>query len=132
MRLDGWDTLLFQHIKSRAKMPFAWGEHDCVMFAVGCAQAMTGVDLAESYRGYETQLQAARIIQDAGGFRELVTLNVGPEISPKLARRGDWVMISQGDSLALAVCIGSDAIAPGKDKLVSVPMSEAIAAWRID
>ena len=117
-------------IKSRKKTPFWWGVHDCVLFAVGCANAMIGGDLAEKYR-YSSEEEAAAIIKGAGGFRELVSFNMGPEIPPKMAQRGDWVMILQDDHEALAVCIGIMAIAAGKDGLVTRPMSEAITAWRV-
>ena len=132
MRYQDWDIKLAEFIKSRKDMPFQWGSNDCVMFAVNCAEAMTGVDLAEKYN-YSTLEGAQEIIKNAGGFKELVNLNMKNEISPKLARRGDWVLIQQQDGTqALAVCIGSVVIAAGKDGLVQRPMSEAITAWRIE
>lgn len=131
-RRDTWDLDLMVFIKSREKTPFQWGVHDCVLFACDCAHAMTGIDLAEKYRGYSTEEGAAEIIGKAGSLRELVTLNIGSEISPTLARRGDFVLIEQGGNPALSVCIGQCVIAAGKNGLVVRPMKEAISAWRID
>jgi hypothetical protein len=132
MRKETWDIDLMDFLKSKENTPFQWGVHDCIMFAVGCAQAMTGIDLAEKYRGYSTQEEAAQIIKKARGFLELVTENMGEEITPNFARRGDWIMIETEGQPALSVCMGTTVIAAGRDGLVRHPMNEALAAWRID
>jgi len=132
MRKETWPTDLAAFIESRKDTPFQWGVHDCTMFAVDAALAMTGVDRAGAYRGtYDSLESAAMIIAAAGGLLELVTQNMGPEIDPKMAQRGDWVLIDQDGSPALGVCIGVNLIAAGIHGLVSKPMTEAITAWRI-
>jgi hypothetical protein len=131
MRSETWDIDLMAFIKSREKTSFEWGIHDCVLFACDCARAMTGADLAAKYRGYSTEEGAGAIIKEAGGLRSLVTANIGPEISPKMAKRGDWVMMEQDGGPAVAVCVGVMAIAAGKKGLVMRRMTDAAAAWRI-
>lgn len=132
MRKETWDIDLMNFIKSRESSLFEWGVNDCVLFAAGCAQAMTGADLSEKYRGYTTEMGAALIIGRAGGLRELVSSNVGPEISPKIARRGDWVLIEENEIQSLGVCMGSIVIAVSRyHGIVRRPMPEAITAWRI-
>lgn len=131
MRNETWDVDLTNHIKSLEKTPFKWGSQDCVMFAVGCAKVITGVNHAEKH-SYSTKEQAQDIINSAGGLRSLITANVGPEISPKLARRGDWVLVKQDDTEALSVCLGAMVIAAGNEGLVMQSMKNAITAWRID
>jgi hypothetical protein len=133
MRKETWDIDLMDFIKSREKTTFCWGVQDCVLFAADCAQSMTGIDLADKYRGYTTEMGAALIMGRAGSLQKLVNLNIGPEISPKLARRGDWVLIEQNGVQTLAVCLGKKAMGVKKEKgLAMVPMSDAITAWRID
>ena len=133
MRKENWDTELFNFINSKKYTSFQWGVHDCIMFAVGCAQAMTGIDLAEKYRGYATEDEAMEIIKVAGGFKELVTENMGKEISPKMARRGDWVLLELNEMPSLAVCLGSQAMGVRKESGLALrPMPEAKAAWRIN
>ena len=132
MRKESWDIDLITFIRSREKTPFEWGSHDCTMFAVDCAKAITGVDLARKYRGYKTREGADTIISTAGSLRELVTSNIGPEISPKMASRGDWVLIECDGQQALSVCLGIMAIAAGENGLSMRPMKDAITAWRID
>jgi len=131
MRKETWDIDLFDFIKSRENIPFQWGVHDCALFAADCAKVMTGIDVAEKYRGYTTGTGAASIIDSAGSLRDLVNQNL-PEISPKSAKRGDFVLIENEGNPALAVCIGQVAIAAGHSGLTSHPMSEAITAWRIE
>jgi hypothetical protein len=131
MRKETWEIDLMAFIKSRENTPFKWGSQDCVMFAVGCAQVMLGKDLSENY-SYTSEKKAKTIINKAGSLRDLVTLNVGPEISPKMARRGDWVLIETAGEQALAVCLGTMLIAAGQNGLSRRPMSHAITAWRID
>lgn len=132
MRLDNWPTLLAAFIESRKDIPFSWGVHDCTLFAADSALAITGIDPAAVYRGtYHDEASATAIITAAGGFRELVNLNMGDEINPKLAQRGDWLLIDQDGTPALAVCLGVNLIAAGRDGLVTKPMSDAITAWRV-
>jgi hypothetical protein len=133
MRLENWPTLLAAFIESRKDTAFQWGVHDCTLFAADSAMAMTGVDLAAAYRGtYEDIASAEQIIAAAGGFRELVEQNMGAGINPKLAQRGDWVLVETITGPALAVCMGINMIAAGPAGLVSIPMTEAITAWRIE
>lgn len=133
MRIESWPEALIDFIESRRNTPFEWGVQDCTLFAADAVLATTGIDLASEYRGaYSSQFGAARIVSDAGGFRTLVSNKLGSEINPKLAQRGDLVLIIQNGSEALAVCIGSEMIAAGYEGLVMKPMSEAVTAWRVE
>ncbi|MEN6375556.1 MAG: hypothetical protein ABFD75_12380 [Smithella sp.] len=133
MRADTWDVDLMNFIKSRRKTPFQWGAHDCTLFAVDCAKVMTGIDLAEKYRGYTTETGAALIIGRAGSLKDLINETLSAfEISPKMARRGDWILFDNEGAEAVGVCIGTMFIAAGMDGLIMREMSDAITAWRID
>lgn len=133
MRKETWPIDLANFIESRMAVPFQWGVNDCTLFAADSALAITGIDLAVNYRGtYNSQTGAARIIVEAGSLRNLVNQHMSPEINPKLAQRGDWVLVEQDGSEALAVCMGVNMVAAGHDGLVYLPMSLAITAWRIE
>ena len=132
MRYDTWPEALFEFVASRQNTPFAWGSHDCVLFAVDCAHAMTGVDYAAPYRGYDSEFGAGRILVEYGGLRQLATANMGPEIPPTLARRGDWCLIMQDGREALSVCMGLFLLAAGPTGLTLRPTCDAITAWRIE
>lgn len=116
----------------RRAMPFAWGSHDCCLWAADVVQALTGQDFAAPYRGtYEDATGAARLIKRLGGLREIACAALGDAIGPRLASVGDVVLISHGGRELLAVCNGMEAIAPGPDGLVAVGMDAALAAWRV-
>ena len=133
VKKENWDILLAEFIESRRCTPFQWGSHDCTMFAVDAALAMTGTDLAVDYRGtYDSEIGAAKIIVKAGGTLRALVNHHGQEISPRMAQRGDWVLTEQDGSEALAVCVGVKLVAAGRSGLVQHPMSKAIAAWRIN
>jgi hypothetical protein len=132
VRNQNWDILLAEFITSRHDTPFEWGVHDCTLFAVDAGIEIMGVDLAADYRGrYSDESGAARIIAEAGSLRALVGRHAA-EINPKMAQRGDWVMVEQCGADALAVCIGTRYIAAGVRGLACGPMSDAVAAWRIE
>jgi hypothetical protein len=134
MRVDNWPTILFNEIERAQIMPFIWGSHDCALFACRVVEAMTGVDHGASFRGrYDSERGAAVLIKDAGGLRQIATDAMGAEIPPLMARRGDVVLILQdGERETLGVCIGAECAVPGIDGLMTLPITAAIAAWRVE
>ena len=133
MRYQDWPERLHKIMAESHIKPFMWGSHDCCLFAANIVFELTGVDPAFALRGeYETALEAARIVKERGGLRQIATDSLGGEISPLAAKRGDIVMIEtkeHGDTLA--VCIGFVCVAPGLDRLQYLPMSEAVTAWEV-
>lgn len=123
---------LHDYIASRRDTPFAWGRHDCALFAADWVQALTGADPAEGLRGrYRTALGAARLIKREGGLEAIAEARLGERINPRLAQRGDVVLLDGSHGPTLGVCLGVDAAAPGADGLMLVPMRRAQAAWRV-
>jgi hypothetical protein len=67
IRRRDWRSRLDAYLDSIEGKPFAWGQLDCALFAADTVLAMTGVDLAESFRGrYSDQEGAAAAIKAAG------------------------------------------------------------------
>jgi hypothetical protein len=133
MRHQDWPERLHKLIADAQNKPFAWGRHDCCLFAADAVMELTGTDPAKDFRDtYSTAATAAQILKDRGGVRGIATAALGAEINPKLAQRGDIVLIqteAHGDTLA--VCIGAQCVAPGLDALGRIPISAAIASWRV-
>lgn len=114
--------------------PFAWGRRDCALFAADVVEAMTGVDLAIAYRGTYHDLRSAlrRIHPQAKSLSQLVTCALGDPVPAAQARRGDVVGYKHPSAgLALAICTGRTAVAPGPDGLVHIPMAQWRSAWRV-
>ena len=44
IRKGDWEQALMRHVSACERTPFAYGEHDCTMFAAGAVLAMTGHD----------------------------------------------------------------------------------------
>lgn len=139
MRMENWPKRLNEVIEAARVQPFAWGSHDCCLFAADCALAITGgVDAAASYRGtYSTETEAQAIIEAAGGFVALINSAMAAvgwrRCMPRVARRGDIVCHTPaGGSPALGVCVGSQCAFLTASGLRFVALNECQIAWRVD
>src|ERR1700687_318805 len=139
-RFDFWPKLLDDFIASRRDTPFAWGAHDCCLFACDAVLAMTGEDLAEEFRGkYDSALGAQRVLKEFGceTVGELASRIAQKrslrELPHLYAQRGDVVLVVQESQSLLAIVThdGTEVWCPGKDKLELYPLERCDRAWRI-
>ncbi len=130
-RKPTWQADLAALLCARLDAPFAWGHNDCCLFAADCVQAQTGVDPAAGLRGYGDARQALQLAADMGGLRQHASALLGPEVSPLQARMGDVLLVLDEGREIMALCNGATALAPGKSGLVTLPISAALAAWRV-
>ena len=137
MKLETWPEVLAERVNAARHVPFAWGSHDCVHFAVDTAAAITGRAFGPLLPDYDDARSALRALR-ASGHEDLqgaVTAHLGEPIPPNFAQRGDLVLVPSGIDAwpaALAVCVGTHAVSPGEDGLIFMPMHRALAAWRVD
>jgi hypothetical protein len=131
VRFHDWQLRLEAFARERQAMPFAWGRNDCALFAADAVLCMTGVRLLPNMRGYSTARDALRLIDGAGGLRGIACHALGGFILPVYARIGDVVLHRTGKREALGICNGGTLIAPGRQGMVAVPLSNAVAAWRV-
>ena len=136
-RLPGWQGRLEAWLADCRGRPFACGRHDCALFAAGAVLAMTGVDLADGWRGrYRTALGARRILKKAGHDSPLdIVAAALPEIPPVAALPGDVAAIapeSDGDWPALGIVQGAQVHVLRPDGLGLVGRSRILRAWRVD
>lgn len=141
-RTQHWDTREFnQHLIDRAKAPHVYGENDCCTFAADGIKAMTGVDIAEDFRGYTTEAGALKAIKQitGGGTVEDAAAYVAKKHNleelehPLKAQRGDLVLVEQPDGLLMGLVhlSGSCVVAPGETGLRRIPLTSIKRAWRI-
>ena len=132
-RLPDWNMRLDALARSRLMVPFAWGTNDCFAFAADAVQAMTGHDVLHGLRGNHRTWKAAyrRHARTPGGALGVIESTELVPVDPRLARRGDLVRIHQPFFDLLAICNGSDAIAPGLQGLEATPITGAVSAWRV-
>jgi len=140
-RKENWQTALYDHLQRVWERPFAYGEHDCCLFAAGCIEAQTGVDVADGLRGqYSDRRSALRMMRRLCGqpslervvetqFEHLGLL----EVSVSMAQRGDVVLLELDGVLALGILAphGTAIIAPSEKGLVYLPMNRARRAWAV-
>lgn len=146
-RRPGWPARLHDLVAERLARPFAWGSNDCATFAADVALALHGQDTLASLRNAARPRANARWgtrqARRAGGPAVLEQCGLVP-VAPALARVGDIVLVQQprpalpaaGDRRraprpALALCNGEVALAVGPQGLEMVPMTQALAAWRV-
>jgi hypothetical protein len=118
-------------VAARMHTPFAWGVHDCCLWAADCVLTITGVDHAADLRGtYSAALEAQRVLVRLGGI-EAVAARAGPRIGPFAAAVGDVGLIALDDRALLAVCVGAFWLAPAAKGLAAHSLDVATAAWSV-
>jgi hypothetical protein len=127
-RVPGWETRLLSVVAEAALRPFAWGLNDCCLFALRCAEAVTGLSGLVTLKLYKSSRGALREVRRLGGLQQAASDALGVPLSNALrAQRGDIVLVEQVgpfDNLALGVCLGADALLTGPQGLVSIPMTD--------
>jgi len=141
MRVLDWPERLAACIEAAHDVPFAWGSHDCVLWACDVVKELTGTDPAERFRGQcDSAFSAIRLVQEIhpDGFEAMIRMLAAEqgysEIPPAFAQRGDLVLCPSGLESwphALGICIGIHAMMTGISGLVRVSMTAVVAAWRI-
>lgn len=134
IRFEDWPSRLLAAVHDAERTPFAWGSHDCALFAANVVQSMTGEDFAAPFRGrYSTGTGALLALRSNGAedLADYVTRVLGEPIAPALARRGDVVMFSAAEGDALGVVVGAEAAAAGPQGITWIPMAAWSKAWRV-
>jgi hypothetical protein len=137
-RLPDWLPRLNDWVERARVRQFRWGEWDCVSAASDCAQSITGENPLEGLR-WDGLKGALRQLDIEGGLAAAVTRVLGDPIDPRLAPRGDVLLMPAEDmpgGAVLNVCLGSTACGPGKDGLIVRPLFDgetmlATAAWKV-
>jgi hypothetical protein len=139
-RAKHWESKLAELIKAAYEKDFAYGTFDCCLFAADTVLALTGVDLAASFRGkYDSEETANAFIASFGDIGSLVSAaiqasqNSMQELSPKFAGRGDMVLVTNQGRQALGI-VGLDgrfALCAAPKGLTSVPMANWLCGWKV-
>lgn len=106
-RSKDWPSRFARLVSEARGRPFAWGTHDCCLWAADAVEALTGRDLAARWRGaYMSELGAFRIVFALGGLPAIAAL-AGPEIPVGLAVQGDIGLVHWPDGVvSLGVAAG--------------------------
>lgn len=132
-RLNDGIERLFEYFEERRHQPFVWGANDCALYWAGAVLALTGVDPAVSFRGYDSEAGAMSIVNAHGVDLRSFVVSLGfPEIHPNFAQRGDGVLFLLEGNQTIFVCAGNGfAYGPGTRRSEAWPMSEAVTAFEV-
>jgi hypothetical protein len=149
IKKEHWDRLCFDpFLREHADKPFAWGSHDCALFAANAILANTGTDIATDFRGkYTTQLGALRTISKVAGGTTLADaaafcaakFEMAEHTYPLMAKRGDLVVIENAGSLIAGVIHlnGTHVVSVSETGLVRLPIADmtgkpnVVRAWSV-
>jgi hypothetical protein len=137
-RPDNWPALLWRFVQDRQSTPFAWGAHDCCLFAADWVRELHGIDLAVGIRGkYTTALGAARIVGHGFSLASFVGDRMAEhgfaKIPVRMASRGDMVAAHVGaySRLCIGLVVDHRAAFPAPAGLMTIPLNQVAYAWKI-
>lgn len=132
-RLTDWRPRLAAYLAAVARAPFAYGHHDCALFAAGAVAAITGEDLAAPWRGhYRTALGGLRALRKAGHDDHVafVAAHFTP-IHPAFANVGDLAEVPGEGGPALGLVQGEYIHVLRAEGLASVPLLTATRCFEV-
>ena len=142
-RHEYWDTRSYHDfLLERSSTPFAWGTNDCALFAADGIKAITGVDIADDFRG--------KYHDEAGAWATVKAITGGSTVAdaaaycaakhgltelehPFMAQRGDLVVFeNEGRMIAGLVHLsGRHVVSISESGLVRFPITAISRAWRV-
>jgi hypothetical protein len=132
-RKKDWPERLVAFIEAAEAQPFVWGKTDCMQFALGAVEAMTGENPYPKATGYGTRAGAMRCLKCHGFASVVEALAAKFEmVAPAMARRGDLGIVMEEESPAAAVCDGLFFVGKTPRGNIRVPRSLVIQAFRVD
>lgn len=134
-RLPDWPARLVAYLEFQRGTRFAWGSADCVHFAAGAVEAITGRQVLPAR--WASAAEAARLLRAVGGLSGAVASVLPALPGPLSAMRGDVVLV-QAPSVGgrarrqwLAVADGARWWMPGPTGLACGDMALAVRAWGV-
>lgn len=111
IRTGDWEHRLDRFLLDNSARPFRYGSWDCCLFVCDAIEAMTGIDVANKFRGqYANPKQARALARElCGGASvwDIARSTTGrfelKECIPAMARRGDVVLIPRKADYSLGL-----------------------------
>lgn len=132
------DLAIYRLVMQRGVQPFAWGKHDCVLWACDVVHATTGRDPGADLRGtYSTWPEAAAKLRQLGGLQALAAARFGTPVPVAEAADGDVALLDRGSCVgegsecgALGVVWRGLVLAQGDIALVCTRLDKVRHLWR--
>lgn len=135
-RLPDWPARLYAFFEAHEGKAFVWGSNDCITFAAGAVQAITGQPALEGLSPWHDEPTAAQQLRAARGLVGAVSSRLGlPLATPLLAQRGDVLLVQArlaGKRVRfVAVCDADRWAGPYRGGLGRGPLAQAVNAWGV-
>jgi hypothetical protein len=148
-RTTHWLTReLDSFLRQSKSVPFAWGSNDCCLFAANAIEAMTGVDIADDFRGkYADESSAFALIASVTGGTTVADaaawcvkkhglsewLDAAARPLPLMAKRGDLVVVENAGRLIAGVVdlSGKFVACMGESGTLSISVRRVTRAWHV-
>ena len=148
-RSQHWLTQEFDtSLKESQHTPFKWGSNDCCLFAANAIQAMTGVDIADDFRGkYTDEISAFALIKTVTGGTTVADaaahcaskhgltewLDKSNKPLPLMAKRGDLVVVTNGTNVIAGVVdqSGKYVAAMSETGIIRISIRSIQRAWHV-
>jgi hypothetical protein len=141
-RAKHWATRAYhQYLLDTAKTPFQWGSNDCALFAANGIKAITGVDIADDFRGkYSNEAEAFALIKTMTGGTTVADAaaycakkhGLKALANPLFAQRGDLVVFEAPTGSLVAGLVhlnGRHIISVGESGLYRFSIRQVKQAW---
>jgi len=136
-RREDWLDRLHHAVSIGTLVPFAYGVHDCVLWAAYCIDQMcdtTHVQRIGETFNYHDEDAANAVIMTGGGLAKLISEWLGGQepISAKRAAPGDVVLARNEDGKPIVgIVLGHNIVVPGPTGVIAIPYSAGVLAWRV-
>lgn len=107
MKRVDWLNRLWATVDACKGLDFAWGQHDCCLFAARCVDAMTdGVWVKVLRAEYSDRLGGLRFIARHGNLEEATSHYLGRPQAMARTKRGDVCLVPTQGAPGLGICVG--------------------------
>lgn len=145
-RIPDWPERLAEYLQSKRYLPIDWGQHDCVLFALGAAEILLKQDFTSEIRGtYSDVVGATRAMRKLFKVSSLpdaadvfAKIQDSEEIPVLMAQRGDIVEAEvifpgggSGPALGVVDINGTHGLFVGPKGLITVALKDCRRAWRV-
>lgn len=132
-RRPDWKPRLHAYLTACATRAFRPGQHDCMLWAAGDIEALTGVDLAAAWRGRYTTLAGGRRILRKAGFTDEFALADAylPRAPLAYAAPGDLAAIEGDYGLAMGIVQGAQVYGLLPVGWTLLPIAAAQTLWTV-
>lgn len=115
---------LQDYISEALEKPFVWGEHDCILFAIGWMNISTGKNWLAAFPAWKSKREAVRIVIQLGGLEAEFDRRL-KRIPPSTAKDGDIGLLGK----TAVLFTGPHIVAPGFAGLEFTNRTKATCAW---